>query len=130
MKSTAKQVRAQKMNFADFQLAGCTRTVRIITINTPHLSSSTIKELNGIEERLWLIRKKLRADQRVQIKKEKYLASLPGFGDDGTNIMIGEHRCHSGNDGDCFWRHCPQLRDDEPQATGRDCPYYNPEEEY
>lgn len=30
--------------------------------------------------------------------------------------------CRSGSDGDCDWAHCPQLRDGEPQATGRHCP--------
>lgn len=32
-------------------------------------------------------------------------------------------RCHSARDGECNWRHCPQLRDKEPAATGRHCPY-------
>lgn len=30
--------------------------------------------------------------------------------------------CHAGTDGDCVWEQCPQLRDDEPIATGRRCP--------
>jgi len=30
--------------------------------------------------------------------------------------------CHAGKDGDCIWEHCPQLRDNEPTATGRHCP--------
>lgn len=30
--------------------------------------------------------------------------------------------CQSGRDGECYWAHCPQLRDGEPKATGRHCP--------
>jgi hypothetical protein len=30
--------------------------------------------------------------------------------------------CHSEEDGDCFWERCPQLRDGEPQKSGRHCP--------
>lgn len=30
--------------------------------------------------------------------------------------------CHSAKDGECFWEHCPQLRDDEPKRSGRHCP--------
>ncbi len=31
-------------------------------------------------------------------------------------------QCRAGNDGDCIWEDCPQLRDGEPVATGRSCP--------
>ncbi|QEG28302.1 hypothetical protein GobsT_30790 [Gemmata obscuriglobus] len=30
--------------------------------------------------------------------------------------------CHSGRDGDCNDGECPQLRDGEPEKTGRHCP--------
>lgn len=30
--------------------------------------------------------------------------------------------CKASRDGDCVWEHCPQLRDNEPNATGRHCP--------
>lgn len=32
-------------------------------------------------------------------------------------------RCHSARDGDCVWEECPQLRDGEPEKSGRHCPY-------
>lgn len=32
-----------------------------------------------------------------------------------------EH-CHAHSDGECFSKHCPQLRDGEPVTTGRSCP--------
>lgn len=31
-------------------------------------------------------------------------------------------RCQSNTDGDCYWEHCPQLRDGEPAQSGRHCP--------
>lgn len=30
--------------------------------------------------------------------------------------------CHAGSDGECNWKICPQLRDGEPDKTGRHCP--------
>lgn len=30
--------------------------------------------------------------------------------------------CRACRDGECFWEECPQLRDNEPAATGRHCP--------
>lgn len=30
--------------------------------------------------------------------------------------------CHSDDDGDCTWPHCPQLRDGEPKRSRRHCP--------
>lgn len=51
---------------------------------------------------------------------------------DGWRCTRGKHeggpcaavpeRCHGARDGDCNWKKCPQLRDDEPKATGRHCP--------
>lgn len=31
-------------------------------------------------------------------------------------------RCAAGRDGECGHAQCPQLRDNEPAATGRHCP--------
>lgn len=30
--------------------------------------------------------------------------------------------CHAQRDGDCSWAECPQLRDGEPEKSGRHCP--------
>lgn len=30
--------------------------------------------------------------------------------------------CHAHLDGDCYWERCPQIRDGEPEASGRHCP--------
>lgn len=30
--------------------------------------------------------------------------------------------CHSDRDGECDWKKCPQLRDNEPEKSGRHCP--------
>lgn len=32
-------------------------------------------------------------------------------------------RCRSHSDGDCYWEKCPQLADNEPETSGRHCPY-------
>jgi hypothetical protein len=34
-----------------------------------------------------------------------------------------EAHCHAARDGECFWKHCPQIRDGEPRNSGRHCPY-------
>ena len=31
-------------------------------------------------------------------------------------------RCRGARDGECIWEHCPQLRDGEPEKSGRHCP--------
>lgn len=31
--------------------------------------------------------------------------------------------CQADRDGDCHWKHCPQLRDGEPKRSGRHCPH-------
>lgn len=30
--------------------------------------------------------------------------------------------CHGCSDGECFWEHCPQLKDGESTRSGRHCP--------
>jgi len=48
------------------------------------------------------------------------LDKLPNYRyDSGRRVMT---RCQSDSDGDCSWAHCPQLRDNEPETTGRHCP--------
>jgi uncharacterized protein (DUF1778 family) len=37
--------------------------------------------------------------------------------------------CHAGRDGDCDWPECPQIREGEPEATGRHCPLDHGSEE-
>lgn len=47
----------------------------------------------------------------------------------GIENYLGEtaklSKCASQRDGDCYHKLCPQLRDNEPQATGRSCPIYD-----
>ncbi|ENA3444740.1 hypothetical protein ABGN35_000050 [Yersinia enterocolitica] len=38
-------------------------------------------------------------------------------------------RCAAGRDGECHHKGCPQLRDNEPMATGRHCPIDNWDDE-
>jgi hypothetical protein len=48
----------------------------------------------------------------------------------GSDNTRGDYRnasaCRSHRDGDCFWKNCPQLADNEPSATGRHCPLDQP----
>lgn len=50
-----------------------------------------------------------------------YHASPYGGGEwDAEGVVNG---CHASlGDGECFWQHCPQLRDNEPARSGRHCP--------
>jgi hypothetical protein len=32
----------------------------------------------------------------------------------------GLGRCRAGKDGECCWSQCPQVRDKEPEGTGKD----------
>jgi hypothetical protein len=34
----------------------------------------------------------------------------------------GDDCCHAQRDGDCIWGQCPQIRDGEPERSGRHCP--------
>ena len=38
------------------------------------------------------------------------------------HALRGDNHCHSFQDGDCVWEKCPQLRDGEPEKSGRHCP--------
>jgi len=37
-------------------------------------------------------------------------------------------QCHGHEDGECSWKDCPQLRDNEPHKSGRHCPLDNPDD--
>lgn len=47
--------------------------------------------------------------------------SLPMTAETKAQVDSGEG-CHSGRDGECSWKQCPQLRDNEPAQGGRHCP--------
>ncbi len=38
--------------------------------------------------------------------------------------------CHGREDGECHWKRCPQLRDGEPERSGRHCPLDNRGEDW
>ena len=39
--------------------------------------------------------------------------------DDPSDVKVW---CAAGKDGECNWADCPQLRDGEPEKSGRFCP--------
>jgi hypothetical protein len=56
-----------------------------------------------------------------QFKPEVRRKFLETF--DADNPHLVGKRCHaSRGDGECMWKDCPQLRDKEPEKTGRHCP--------
>lgn len=55
--------------------------------------------------------------------KEADAALLPAPAPpDPSYVEAHNSACHAGSDGDCSWKECPQLRDDEPVRSGRSCP--------
>lgn len=36
--------------------------------------------------------------------------------------LAAQGHCMADDDGDCQWEGCPQIRDNEPYASGRHCP--------
>lgn len=47
----------------------------------------------------------------------------PRFGLIDPPRWVDSKECHAHMDGDCYWKRCPQIRDGEPQTSGRHCPY-------
>lgn len=43
---------------------------------------------------------------------------------------IGAETCHASMDGECSWDKCPQIRDKEPETSGRHCPLDDLEQEW
>lgn len=54
---------------------------------------------------------------------------LMTHGVDVEGVLRRQPGCHAAKDGDCNWVDCPQLRDNEPHATGRHCPLDREDEE-
>lgn len=106
------------------------------------------------EERCWIVRRRLNEDS-LKVKLTK--ASFKEFVLDCMDVLEGSintltqkeyervvsfrrlphpvtreypegTRCHAGSDGECNWKSCPQLRDDEPGRSGRHCPLDNRED--
>jgi hypothetical protein len=46
-----------------------------------------------------------------------------------TRYRSGKY-CHADRDGECHWKKCPQLKDGEPEKSGRHCPLDFMTEEY
>jgi len=60
------------------------------------------------------------------MNEQKETTSEPGTDPQGRlEALVGAHdepACHAGMDGECYWIGCPQLRDGEPEKSGRSCP--------
>lgn len=85
----------------------------------------------------------LPAQQEQQPAAEIITAGIGGYGCDalvsglpiGTKLYMASAprpfltRCAAGRDGECNDPRCPQIRDGEPQASGRHCPIDHDEED-
>lgn len=68
-------------------------------------------------------------DDRVHAQQSPVIGV--DIGGEDTTIIWNPHGtvfCRADDDGDCKYTLCPQLRDNEPAATGRHCPFDNKEE--
>jgi hypothetical protein len=51
------------------------------------------------------------------------------FGDPMHRAYYGPGaQCRGHEDGECHWEGCPQVKDGEPEKTGRHCPLDNRED--
>lgn len=59
---------------------------------------------------------KVRGGWPIMRERERLEKPLAPF------VEVRTTACRAGGDGECYWKRCPQLRDDEPERSGRDCP--------
>jgi hypothetical protein len=77
------------------------------------------------DERVWEAeRKRLAAEAEAKAQADETAASQPSL-DEVTGAEQPITMCAAGRDGECAHVRCPQLRDNEPGATGRHCPLDN-----
>lgn len=104
------------------------RCIEYADDHIPGLSESLSGRLPWPLPNAWL---GISAENQVEIEKRwtmlrqvpaahYWLSAEPLLSD--LNLEQAIHRCHSGQDGECTWKHCPQLRDGEPEKSGRHCP--------
>lgn len=98
------------------------RRARVWTLNASPLTSATANEVM-IDQISAVLRAKSTEGQRFCVAIIPMPTALEM---DGTRTMedYGDReRCHASiSDGECEWSECPQLRDGEPDKTGRHCP--------
>jgi hypothetical protein len=65
-------------------------------------------------------------DGKVPVDPKEVLGRMgwqPKSEADHTCHELCRGRCHaSPGDGECFWKGCPQVKEGEPEKTGRTCP--------
>lgn len=91
----------------------------------------------ALQETSLLSDSSLRGEDLAQVVRRALASDWPdGMPASLARDLLTEHRqrclnlncvtrgvyCMAGSDGDCDWEWCPQNRDGEPMATGRDCP--------
>jgi hypothetical protein len=92
---------------------------RLVQASKPPLSvlalATVLMEFDGIRGEQVKELEKLRVEYLMR-------ATLPSLPFPCPPLKSDPLGCHGGQDGDCVWTECPQLKDGEPQATGRHCP--------
>lgn len=58
---------------------------------------------------------------KIRISPERLREKIDADPDACVEVRPAE-RCHANRDGECNHKDCPQLRDNEPEVTGRHCP--------
>lgn len=77
-----------------------------------------------------VIAKLIQRARNAKWMREKRAAKKPKISDPGPMAEILQSPiCHANREGDCEWKDCPQIRDNEPATTGRHCPLGRPEED-
>ena len=84
--------------------------------------------VQGTETRRWL--EEIEFLIRARDGNLANLSDLESGDTVGSMPTVPTNLCHSDRDGECNWKDCPQIRDKEPETTGRHCPLDNwPEED-
>jgi hypothetical protein len=65
---------------------------------------------------------RIEPDFNERMARTAACAATPADSQKGGGDAKPLTRCAAARDGDCTHSQCPQLRDNEPNATGRHCP--------
>lgn len=85
------------------------------------VGSLSISDRYSIDKSLQHLRREGKIAYDGKPKRWRIRESLPMTTETKAQVDSGEG-CHSGRDGDCSWKKCPQLRDNEPEQGNRHCP--------
>lgn len=94
----------------------CISTVIVRNLARLGLVETLLREVNGPVEVFARARAR-HAWKLLQPEREHNARQT-----EGRRLPVANEPCHSAKDGECEWAHCPQIRDGEPDKSGRHCP--------